>query len=94
MKTIPHILERPSIIADKSGANYSNSANDDHKKLFGQYLTPIKVADFMAGLVSAKLGKHVDILDPGIGSGILSCALIEKIALDSQTSVIHQIGCL
>jgi adenine-specific DNA-methyltransferase len=93
MKTNSHILERPSIIADKLGANYSNSANDDHKKLFGQYLTPINVADFMAGLVSTKLGTHVDILDPGIGSGILSCALIEKIALDyKQVSSIRLVA--
>ena len=78
MKT-SHLLERPSIIADKLGASYSHIAKDDHKKLFGQYLTPIDVADFMAGLVSGKYGRHVDILDPGIGSGVLSCSLIEKL---------------
>ena len=84
MKTISPFDERPSIIADKSGTKYTHAANDSHKKLFGQYLTPIVVADFMAGLVSGKLGKRVDILDPGIGSGVLSCSLIEKLVSDQK----------
>jgi adenine-specific DNA-methyltransferase len=82
MKPNSQLLERPSMVADRLGANYSNSANDNHKKLFGQYLTPIDVADFMAGLASSKLSRHVDILDPGIGSAVLSCSLIEKLVND------------
>jgi adenine-specific DNA-methyltransferase len=84
MKINSPILERPSKIADELGTGYSHSANDDHKKLLGQYLTPLDIADFMAGLVSSKLGKHVDILDPGIGSGVLSCSLIEKLVSDHK----------
>ena len=84
MKINSHLLERPSKIADELGANYSHSANDDHKKHLGQYLTPLDIADFMVGLVSSKLGKDVDILDPGIGSGVLSCSLIEKLVSDHK----------
>ncbi|MDD5672614.1 MAG: Eco57I restriction-modification methylase domain-containing protein [Chitinivibrionales bacterium] len=84
MKTIAPLFERPVKISDKLGTHYANSANNDHKKIFGQYLTPIDVADFMAGLASVKLRKHVDILDPGIGSGVLSCALIEKLTGDQK----------
>jgi len=73
-------FDRPTILADSLGAKYSCNANDEHKKRFGQYLTPIYVADFMAKLASAKLNKHVDILDPGIGAGSLSCSMIERIA--------------
>jgi adenine-specific DNA-methyltransferase len=80
MKNISINLERPAIFADKLGSSYSHSANEEHKKRFGQYLTPIDVADFMASLASANSNKRLDILDPGIGSGVLSCALIENLA--------------
>jgi Type I restriction-modification system methyltransferase subunit len=84
MKTSSHLFERPTMVADRLGASYSDSANDNHKKFFGQYLTPIDVADFMAGLASSKLSKHVDVLDPGIGSGVLSCSLIEKLVCENN----------
>ena len=79
MTAISSREERPAILADHLGSSYSAKLEDSHKKLFGQYLTPIDVADFMAGLSNARLGSHVDILDPGIGSGVLSIALIEHL---------------
>jgi adenine-specific DNA-methyltransferase len=74
------IKERPTIFADHLGTGYSLNSGDDHKKVFGQYLTPIDIADFMANLATPRQCKHLDILDPGIGSGILSVALIERYA--------------
>ena len=71
--------ERPTVIADRLGASYSKKSDDGHKKVFGQYLTPIEVADFMARLPALRDVSHLDILDPGIGSGILSVSLIEHI---------------
>lgn len=72
--------ERPTVIADRLGSDYSKTSVYDHKKVFGQYLTPISVADFMARLSTSKHAGHLDILDPGIGSGILSASLIEHLS--------------
>ncbi len=72
--------ERPSLYADRVGEWYANQTSDDHKSEHGQYLTPPAVAEFMAGLVSAS-SKTIRILDPGAGSGILSCALCEALAV-------------
>ena len=47
----PFIDERPTEYADRVGRWYGESATDVHKKKYGQYLTPVAVADFMAGLV-------------------------------------------
>ena len=79
MNAVSSHEERPTILADHLGSSYSAKLEDDHKKLFGQYLTPIAVADFMAGLSNSKLGNHVDVLDPGIGSGVLATAIIEHL---------------
>jgi adenine-specific DNA-methyltransferase len=52
-----------------------------HKAKFAQYLTPIEIAAFMAE-ISVKyfeLKDEITILDPGAGSGILSCLLINKL---------------
>ena len=49
-----------------------------HKKDFGQYFTPYAIAEFMASLFSAT-NDDLNILDPGAGIGILSCALLKRI---------------
>ncbi len=75
----PFIDERPTEYADRVGRWYGESATDVHKKKYGQYLTPVAVADFMAGLVVFN-GDDVRILDPGAGAGVLACALCEKLS--------------
>lgn len=70
--------ERPVVFSDISGRNYSEQTIVDHKKKYGQYLTPVIVADFMAGLITKKNKEKITILDPGIGTGILACAVCEK----------------
>ena len=52
------------------------------KQELGQYFTPGHIADFMASLFPKKDGGDVRILDPGAGIGILSCALVERIAAE------------
>ena len=49
------------------------------RKKYGQFFTSMETARFMAGLykVDEKTGK-VSVLDAGAGSGILSCAFIER----------------
>src|SRR4030067_1911174 len=70
--------ERPVVFSDFLGRNYSEQTIIDHKKQYGQYLTPIIVADFMSNLVTKKNKEIITILDPGIGTGILACAVCEK----------------
>lgn len=71
--------ERASEYADRVGQWYAAKATAEHKKEFGQYLTPVKVADYMASLFIPD-SSTVRILDPGAGAGILSCALCENLA--------------
>ncbi len=51
-----------------------------HKAIYGQYLTPIEIANFMAALL-IKYGHsegNIELLDPGAGLGILFSAFLEK----------------
>ncbi len=74
----PKIKELPSHFADRLGAFYSISVDQEHKKKNGQFFTPTEIASFMASY-SRFNGNSVEILDPGCGSMILSCALIEHL---------------
>lgn len=70
--------ERPTSYAERVGRWYDSFVTAQHKKTHGQYLTPVEVADFMANLLPSKSGS-VRILDPGAGTGILSCAACEHL---------------
>jgi len=72
----PDINERPVNYADRIGQWYSASVLPTHRKKFGQYFTPVEIADFMASLFSPRKG-IIRIVDPGAGIGILSCAVCE-----------------
>lgn len=75
----PFADERPTVFADRAGRAYCIATSASHKKHFGQYLTPVGVADFMASLVECA-GEEVRILDPGAGSGVLACAAAESLS--------------
>ena len=50
------------------------------RKTYGQFFTSQATAVFMAGLFTiSENATHLDILDPGAGSGILSAALIQRL---------------
>ena len=50
------------------------------RKKKGQFFTSKESAIFMAGLFDLSIvGEHVEILDPGAGTGILTAAIIERI---------------
>lgn len=68
----------PSEYAEKIGLEYSNSTSTEHKKESGQFFTSKKISDFMGNLAQPKSDK-ISILDPGCGTAILSCSLIEKL---------------
>ena len=73
----------PSEYADSIGLTYAASTSDKHKKDNGQFFTPKQISDFMANLAKPNLDK-ISILDPGCGTAILSCSLIEKLVSDSE----------
>ncbi len=52
--------------------------------MFGQYLTPLAVAYYMAGLYHPPERAEIRLLDPGAGAGVLSCAVCEVLAVGSQ----------
>lgn len=69
----------PSEYSEKLGFEYSLSQSPEFKKRHGQYMTPTIVANFMARLVNPKK-ESITVLDPGAGTGILSCSLLEHFA--------------
>jgi adenine-specific DNA-methyltransferase len=78
----------PSEFAEVLGLEYASSTSDKHKKDNGQYFTPKQIADFMGNLASTKTNK-ISILDPGCGTGILTCSLIENLIQKSAITEIE-----
>lgn len=78
----------PSEFAEFIGHEYACSTSDKHKKENGQFFTPKQIADFMGNLASSK-SKIISILDPGCGTGILTCSLIEKLIQKSDITEIE-----
>lgn len=78
----------PSEYADLIGRSYAMSTTDKYKKANGQFFTPKVISDFMAKLAKPNSDK-ISILDPGCGTAILSCSLIEKLVSDSQIKEIE-----
>ena len=68
----------PVEFTNKLSLEYSKIGGKNHKKETGQYFTPPQIAKFMASLVTIDQAQ-LDILDPGIGTGILSSAIIQNI---------------
>jgi len=71
--------ELPSHFADRLGVDYAASVSQQHKKENGQFFTHTEIAALMASY-SEFDGDNVRILDPGCGTAVLSCALIEHLA--------------
>lgn len=59
------------------------------RKKYGQFFTSKETARFMAGLYTVPSGKRtVSVLDAGAGSGILSCAFLERLSrIDTIQSI-------
>lgn len=68
--------ELPSEFADRLGIYYTRQVTSKHKKANGQFFTPIPIAKLMASYCGVKK-TTIRILDPGCGTAILTCALIE-----------------
>lgn len=86
---LPLRNELPSSYSDRLGVQYSLCVSSIHKKELGQFFTPSSIAKFMASLGRCNESK-VRILDPGCGTAILSCSLIESFFnLDGHPSEIE-----
>ncbi len=78
----------PSEYAEKIGFDYASLTSNEHKKESGQFLTPKSISDFMGNLAEPKKSE-ISILDPGCGTAILSCSLIEKLIQNSNLKRIN-----
>lgn len=85
---LPKNRESPSRFAERIGEVYSENSSAEYKKKLGQFLTPLKVAQFMASQSEVSASKVIRILDPGAGAGVLSCAILEELALHKKTKKI------
>jgi adenine-specific DNA-methyltransferase len=76
----------PSKMAEELARAYLKGITRDEKKNLGQFVTPYEVAAFAARQV--KISKaSIKILDPGAGSGILSCALVEHLLANRPRAI-------
>jgi len=76
--------ELPSEFADRLGEQYTKTVTQLHKKAKGQFFTPLKIARFMGTM--AKTEKHsISILDPGSGTGILTCSIVEHLIIANSS---------
>ncbi len=80
----PYEYEMPVDYADRMGVHYSALVSQKNKKRKGQFLTPPSIARFMGSMVSLEKTR-ITILDPGCGTAILSCALIENLVNSNYT---------
>jgi adenine-specific DNA-methyltransferase len=70
--------ELPSEFADRLGIYYTQQVTTKHKKDNGQFFTPTQIARLMASYCDFTK-TTIRILDPGCGTAILTCALIEHL---------------
>lgn len=75
---LPAAHELPSTYATHLAATYAAAASEAHKKAFGQYFTPAELGAYLASL-STFTGSEARLLDPGSGTGVLTCALAEHL---------------
>ena len=78
----------PVDYAGALGEAYLSFAKHRHRKNVGHYLTPASVARFMAGC-SSYLERHMRVLDPGSGTGILSAAVCEAASEGGTVKSLH-----
>lgn len=73
------LSEKPSELAARLGEHYARRNTGQHKKELGQFFTPARIGHHLASWVSPPAEPVVRILDPGFGTGMLSCCLLEHL---------------
>jgi adenine-specific DNA-methyltransferase len=81
----PFKQELPSDFADRLGIHYTQQVTTTYKKVNGQFFTPTPIARLLASFCDLSKTR-IKILDPGCGTAILSCALIEHL-VESQNGI-------
>ena len=81
----PFNQELPSEFADRLGVYYTQQVTTAHKKTNGQFFTPTPIARLLSSFCDISKTK-IRILDPGCGTAILSCVLIEHL-IEVQTGI-------
>ncbi len=75
----PYEGELPSQFAERVGNAYATYSVQKDKRDKGQFFTPLAISQFMGSIANPTENEAVRILDPGCGTAILSCSLIEYI---------------
>lgn len=66
--------------AHLAGRDYTASRARDSQRALGQYMTPPRIAEFMARqLLHGVDATHVRLLEPGAGSGVLLAAAVDRL---------------
>ena len=68
----------PTEFCEKQRHQFIGTSTPESRKRKGQFFTPLKVAQFMARLATVRKEK-VKMLDPGAGTGMLTCAVCERL---------------
>lgn len=69
---------------------YIENMPKKERKKYGQFFTSKETARFMAGLFSVDDDKRtISVLDAGAGSGILSCAFLERLSKNEKICAIE-----
>lgn len=76
---IPKKDESPAEYAERLGNEYAHSSDHIDKKTKGQFFTPLEIARFMGSLAVIPSDNKVTVLDPGCGTAVLTCALLENL---------------
>ncbi len=71
--------------AERLSELHAGSSDFSHRKMKGQFFTPPKVSEFMAGMFEIN-GDSIRLLDPGAGTGILTAAFCERVMDNSDVS--------
>lgn len=80
----PLFNESPASYADRLSLEYSSKVTQEHKKRLGQFFTPLSVASFMSEFSNDIKTNKIKILDPGCGTGVLACAVIEALVRNNS----------
>lgn len=86
-------------IVDARRRKAMSKLDAEDKAAQGQFMTPHRVAGFMASLFSAQVGGDVRLLDAGAGVGSLTAAFVEeflnrKLAIDRIAVTAYEIDSL
>lgn len=85
---LPSVSELPSYYAQRLSKYYSSKTEQEHKKELGQFFTPLILSSFITSFSTLTKNK-IKILDPGCGTCILSCSLIEKLSESEKIKIIE-----